>query len=1711
MQALDNLKAALNASVEEKVEVNQRHLIDKILARYSAEFTVYRELLQNSNDAAASSVQILFQTSVQNRSFWQGGNKRVVTSATFKNNGRPFSADDWSRLRKIAEGNPSFSSVGLFGVGFYSLFSICEEPFVTSGNESMGFFWKGDMLYTKRRPLPPEAVTEWTSFYLTMREPVDLPDTVAFGRFLATSLAFTSTLERVEVLVDDQSVLIFDKKTTEPRPLSYSKKIYTLSSPSIFTLNSVEIKTIQLDVQVKEDAAKDPSAYQTFMRIASASLSVRASSQLTRDMERTTKKKPPPKTTMQIMWSNFDEYQSSSDVRGKLHIFDDLLPAANDQGRIFIGFPTFQTTGSMAQLAAHLIPTVERESIDFVDPSLNMWNQELLAMGGLLARILYDDEMGETSRLYEAMALDPQSTLWLANKASHSMNAFHFKPSTPSALVSRILEVYFNKSSSETIRIFSSIGIRDATKVRLPDAALLPFIKSIPVVPPSVIESCGDMLKALENKGVLRRLGILDVQTELASRPLSVAETIALFTWWLSFTRDHGYTRADIDNIVKSTLIVMPPTVKGQDNTIKPLAHVKHHVPRHLIPGDLPIPESCLPLSVSNHFKKADLEAGLGFGWTELPISAWADFVTSRPEFLTDPAFVEKVLAVFSRHYGSLPHRTRDHVIGLLQNLRCIPTKRMNQPSLQLPADSYFAKVNLFPDLPFVELQNPKAISEVFLKALGVREHVELQMVFSRLKELDWDYLKLVKYLASCNLKPEELERLRVTAIFPKEQPEGAPPSRERFRACDLYIPDEKFRSFGLPVMDLKKKNWKTNTPEADFLLRLGIKTLIAFEELFKLASTADPAHRHSLLSYFVEHYKSTYAPLYRSHAVKTPFLPTSGASLALPGACYADADAAIMGFPVLHPDWRSEKEKFGVADHPQTGILVDRLLCSPPTVAAAPAVFGYLATRLSGFSRQDWAALTQRDFVPVYVMDKSGQQVQKWVSPKAVYFGPGSPLFTNHFVYVDFGAAGNAFLRACGTVAEPSPLDLARSLVDTAPSYLDSLGPEKYLDLLRTIAANRATLKSDSALTQRMKSQPWLIGVTTTSGRASGEESPSQSSGHSVRLARAAEIFLVDDITANQLFHPLGCPADELLEHFYNELGSTWLTAAVSTEERVRGNPSLTDASSKLQQLIRSRALLLLYDGQAIRSGNDIAKNAEKLLQELTVFQVPEIQIIRTFQKRLQTEQTTACLKFDGKKKNFSLFVVKQVDFFDVGRAIGQIILRNCRLKDSLLLSTLLSTSVENLQRKGFPVDRILRLSDSKLKHAQIIKGQEHTKARKEEEAKQQQFDPHRGSNETLDGGSGAVHIPRPPPKDVQSDSVEQLRAMFPDADRGYVQSQIESGKSPAEVANAMLEGKYSKTPVISAPPPLPAKDRDGGVTPESGGGMGDGLFGGWFGKAKEQIARTVEYAQQAIGPTVPTAGPSTRDPTPASMADLHRHLKNSISTLRATREPSFTATIPPEPLTSPAPPTPLLAAQCAAPAANDLVLAAHIAGTPVYADRALGVAGVAELLRAHRADLEAFVALLRVLAAVFGAAPETVHVFWDKDGGAIAFNRSNMLFFNIRFYITMHAQRRRNTSAPRRQLQRQQQQQQQQRIPGAWSQETQPLLADDAHAVGGDGGTVEAFDSYVYWFLTFCHELAHNFVRDHDASHEYWMSSFAERYTGAMVRVTRGLGAEP
>lgn len=135
---------------DEAVSVNQRALIEKILARYSGEFSVFRELLQNADDAVAGNVEIHFRTDTPDAVYSAGElpnlKTHAISSIMVRNDGFPFREEDWERLKSIASGNPDETKIGTFGVGFYSLFSLCEDPVVTSSSKAAGFYWRGDQL-----------------------------------------------------------------------------------------------------------------------------------------------------------------------------------------------------------------------------------------------------------------------------------------------------------------------------------------------------------------------------------------------------------------------------------------------------------------------------------------------------------------------------------------------------------------------------------------------------------------------------------------------------------------------------------------------------------------------------------------------------------------------------------------------------------------------------------------------------------------------------------------------------------------------------------------------------------------------------------------------------------------------------------------------------------------------------------------------------------------------------------------------------------------------------------------------------------------------------------------------------------------------------------------------------------------------------------------------------------------------------------------------------------------------------------------------------------------------------------------------------------------------------------------------------------------------------------------------------------------------------
>lgn len=125
-------RTLVSSQDEEAVTVNTRALIDKVLARYSGEWTTLRELIQNAADASATKVTIKFETLPSSTVPLPHSNdgaarlKHTVLHHTLRrllvsNNGQPFGQNDWGRLKRIAEGNPDETKIGAFGV-------VCVHP-----------------------------------------------------------------------------------------------------------------------------------------------------------------------------------------------------------------------------------------------------------------------------------------------------------------------------------------------------------------------------------------------------------------------------------------------------------------------------------------------------------------------------------------------------------------------------------------------------------------------------------------------------------------------------------------------------------------------------------------------------------------------------------------------------------------------------------------------------------------------------------------------------------------------------------------------------------------------------------------------------------------------------------------------------------------------------------------------------------------------------------------------------------------------------------------------------------------------------------------------------------------------------------------------------------------------------------------------------------------------------------------------------------------------------------------------------------------------------------------------------------------------------------------------------------------------------------------------------------------------------------------------
>ena len=1710
---------------EEAVTVNTRALIDKVLARYSGEWTVLRELLQNAADASAKAVTIKFETIPSSTvPLPQNHNpsallKHTILHHTLKrllvtNDGQPFGANDWSRLKRIAEGNPDETKIGAFGVGFYSVFADCEEPFISSGNEAMAFYWKGNSLFTRRSKLPEVQYSTDTSFVLDYRSTTSpVPALIPLCQFLASSLTFVG-LTTIDLWLDEQRLLHLNKLTAPSVGVKIPKTLEAKTNEGFMQITAVMKEAAQLDAKwlnivawkpkianqvggptaavkgasssqslrsfftrlatgpnnvTAEKAASEERALQEailedltgectatiFLHVNTGQVRTSINRAFGQELERATKKPPPKTTTIAVLTSSYDENSASGPVVSAaatskgIDIFSSVLPTKS--GRIFIGFPTHQTTGLNAHISApSVIPTVERESIDLNARWVRTWNMEMLRAAGIVCRVAWS---GETDSLKEKLTyhvtkakkskISAEEVATVLPEAIHLLNQFTFRESTPSSQVGNLVEeAFWTCNRRASIDILSSRGILSSQDVRIA-VDDLSFVEGIPVLPQALTEHAKGFVKKMTDYGIITEITISDIKKELEAKALSARQLVEFLEWISHKAKIH-----EIDAVMVRSLLDV--TVANDDEgsasqgRVLVLSEIKHYINTAKIPPSVPVPSNAMPFRFTRSMEKVVLQA---LGWTDLEIVPWLRWLLentdgrgqlSKDQDITaSPSFASIVLPVISKQWDGFTSSSKATIVELMSSRTVMPTKL----GMKRPTEAYFPTVTLFDDLPvIIALQSVK---EKFLGALGVRKTVELGIVFERLlappeytpdastSQRKWNHVDLIKYLASVrgDIPPDDIMRLKNTPICPAEAGSPNIGTNQRFLISSLFEPIDTLRSLGLQLLQWPGA-FNTNSDEVRFMTSLGLKSYPPVLEVISItaaaAATNDFLLRDRALKYFIDfHHTNRYAGISIT-PITTPYLPLQGSELqkvTLPSQCYTNERSAIMGFNILRADLHTHANKFGVQRDPPISECVNRLLEDhPKSIRSARGVFSYLASRLPDLTDVYAQRLGMANIVPIppmsqHTITKKGQGIRH-VPPRLCFLGDGDK-YADIFDYADFGMDANSFLLRCGSKHEPTTLELAQLVVREPARIFSALqSADRYLDLLRTIAGAWPSLKKDKALIKEMKKSPFLLGSTELSPEQS-MASPKQikstntedvsdeeddSGVKTYQLAIASHIIIVgDNVLSYNLFkaHFLAAPFDEALEDFFFCLGSRSLDDAIEEQHSLGSvTPDQTPAT-RLKKLIDERTRLFLHDiprEQVKHEGKWLEKN-------LSVISVRSITLRRSLKGTNLSEKKNigAATIYDTQKGHVLFVTSTKYEMYQVAQAIVSVLLLRPKTQQAMLLELLLQNNLNQLRIRGYNVNRILR--------------QKETEARVAEEQRQKQLEEEQKTLKEQE----IAH------KESQSQAVTRAQehvsmpGVFPNSpDRhSIVDSTLDRAQNDDQQARRPrgLFSEFTKR--------LGLED-SGRPTPST------------YSQSRGASASSVneppppyssENAQKSMTTII----------QPKPVTAPHQTQQNLISAVQSSR-PYHSRNVNAQPSVNEVKETQSYCDE--RPAQNINFFADSASGIKIYLSNNL--VNKDKFMAQNSSAFNAFAAVLLECADVFSLSRSSIHMYYDEESDTIAFNMRKALFCNYRYFENLHL----------------------------------PAVQQGRKV-----------DAIVYWWVVLCHELAHNLVEDHSAAHSYYV----------------------
>jgi len=1687
--------------------------------------TVLRELLQNAADAAATKVTIKFET-IPSASTPEPQSteasaalKHTLLHHTLKrllvtNNGEPFGTNDWTRLKRIAEGNPDETKIGAFGVGFYSVFADCEEPFVSSGKETMAFYWKGNSLFTRRYQLPESHAGLDTTFVMDYRNSSSpVPGLLPLCQFLSSSLTFVG-LEALELWLDDWNLLKLSKRSAPSVDVVLPKELEVRTPDKLNKIMGVSKETAQLDAEwlnivgwkpmsynqidssvdsnttgkgtpsttslrsffsrlaagptsvAAEKTAREEKASQIailedptgkskatiFLKVSTAAIRTSINDAFARELERATKKPPPKTTKLAVLTSSFESAVPGSST-ATTDIFASVLPSRS--GRIFIGFPTHQTTGLNAHISApSVIPTVERESIDLNARWVREWNVSILRIAGIVCRIAWTGEMevlkGQLSRLCGNAGrskISQEDVNAVVPEAIHALNQFTFRESTPSSQIGQIVEeAFWTCSKNLSVDILSTRGVLPSHIVRIATEDLS-FVEGIPVVPKPLTERAKAFIDKLVDFRIITEITISDIKKELEAKALTGQQLGDFLKWLVLKVRSNDVDQGTARSLIEATVANDVDKNNAQGRVLV-LSEMKYFVNPSRIPSELPIPPSAMPIKFTKSLFKVDLEA---LGWEDLQIVPWVRWLVENTggrgqlpmdqDLTSSPTFAASILQVLSRQWEGLSQSSKGTVVDILHSRTVIPTKL----GMRVPKASYFPNVKLFDDLPVViGMGNVK---DKFLVALGVRKTIELGVIFERLLNVSgntethdggkWSHVDLIRYLASVreDIPPDDIKRLKATPMCPAEvNRDSNEGSSRRYVMSDLFEPKDTLRNLNLPIIQWPGI-FRSGSVEGKFMSSLGLRTKPGFPELVDIMARSvaegDFILRDHALTYLIINFHNNNYDKYDATSITTPYLPLQGADMkkvVAPSQCFTNERASVLGFELLRKDLHPHALKFGVRSDPPMVECLDRLVKHPPpTRRDAKVIFGYLASRLGEVKAEYVQRLGFAKFVPVS-FQAQGEKVAviRHASPRECFLGD-SQTYREIFTYVDYGPEANSFLVICGSKPEPSRPEVAQMAVrEPARLFTVFQSTDKYLAMLRTLAESLATLKKDKELFSQMKKAQFLLAYREVSSKPvkEGPHQPANEDGfdedddeqeasiRTFQLASARQIVIVDDVVNYSLFKDnlLVAPQEESLEELYLALGSPVLNGLIQELPRVGTVVNDQRPAMKLQKRIIERSRLFLSE-----YSRDVIKHDTRWLQtNLNVEAVESIHLGRVLKFNGQTfsntQSRTAIVRQDQRKGWVLSIKAANCDLFEISQSLVPLLLTRPRLQSLLSLEILLRTNLENLRARGYNVERILRQRAAA--ESRIAEDQRKKQLEEEKQRAQERVIGPKGIQAQIGAG--------------EHGNATSMPEVIPHSPTQQLKGQAISTEVAPNASNRRPRGLFSEiTRRLGF-----EKDTQGSSQQlQNSAGYGDN--GSTTSGSQHQLLPPPPYAEQ-------DSKAIKRYNEAETVTAPHQLKQNLLSAIEASRANDSSA-IWSHPQTNEVKET---HSYCDERPSHNLSFYANTSrGIKIFLSNDLP--NKDGFMRANSSALNDFASVLIDCAQVFALPLGSLHIFCDDHGGTIAFNRQGSLFLNYRYFENLHL----------------------------------PQVQQGRRS-----------DALVYWWVTLCHELAHNLVDDHSSNHSYY-----------------------